>query len=173
MSTDSNNYTSEEKAKIALEAASASEGELNEIADRHNVTVAELRQWIEESGAEDVTSPDADEDDSVTLEVSGNFANDFDYGATFDNLDYKTLFYWSIFGTSIIVLFVVAIFFIFVYTFQGMDRETSERSLYYDINELQEQEHMRLNSFGVVDLEEGIYHIPIDSAISQIAEDSE
>jgi len=173
MNTHSNKFTSEEKAKIALEAASASEEELNEIAERHKVTVEEIKRWVEETGAADVTAPDADEEVSVTLEVSGNFANDFDYGATFDNLDYKTLFYWSTFGTVIIGLFVVAIFFIFVYTFQGMDRETSERSLYYNINELQERDHMRLNSFGVVDLEEGIYHIPIDSAISQIAEDSE
>lgn len=173
MNTHSNKFTSEEKAKIALEAASASDEELNEIAERHNVTVAEIRQWVDETGADDVTAPDADEDDSITLDASGEFADDFDYGATFDNLDYRTLFYWSIFGTTIIGLFVVAIFFIFVYTFQGMDRETSERSQYYNINELQEQDHTRLNSFGVVDLEEGIYHIPIDSAISQIAEDSE
>jgi len=173
MNSHSNKFTSEEKAKIALEAASATEEELNEIAERHNVTVAEIKRWVEETGAADVTAPDADEDDKVSLVVSNEFGDDFDYGATFDNLDYKTLFYWSIFGTSIIGLFVVAIFFIFVYTFQGMDRDASERSLYYNINELQEQDHIRLNSFGVVDLEEGIYHIPIDSAISQIAEDSE
>lgn len=173
MSANPKNYTSEEKAKIALEASSANEKELREIAESHDISVDELKRWIHETGVSDVTSPDADEDDKISLVASSDFADDFDYGATFDNLDYKTLFFWSAFGTSIIGLFVVAIFFIFVYTFQGMEQQSSERSLYYDVHEKNEQEQLQLNSFGVVDLEEGIYRIPIDSAISQIAEDSE
>lgn len=173
MSTNPEKYTSEKKAKIALEASSANEEELREIAERHDVSVDELKRWIHETGVSDVTAPDADEEDKISLIASDDFANDFDYGATFDNLDYKTLFFWSAFGTTIIGLFVVAIFFIFVFTFQGMEQQSAERSLYYDIHQLQDQEQIQLHSFGVVDLEEGIYRIPIDSAISQIAEDSD
>ncbi|CAN5419687.1 hypothetical protein BH23BAC3_BH23BAC3_17690 [soil metagenome] len=173
MSTNPKKYTSEEKAKIALAASSANEEELREIAEKNEVSVDELKRWVHETGVSDVTSPDADEEDKISLIASNEFANDFDYGATFDNLDYKTLFFWSAFGTTIIGLFVVAIFFIFVYTFQGIEQQSAERSLYYDIHQQHEQDQLQLNSFGVVDLEEGIYRIPIDSAISQLAEDSD
>lgn len=173
MSNDPEKYTTEEKAKIAFEASSADEEQMKELAEQHNITVDTLKRWVDETGVSDVTAPDADEDDTVSLIASKEFADDFDYGATFDNLDYKTLFFWSTFGTAVIGLFVVAIFFIFVFTFQGAGQQTAERSQYYDINELQENDQIILNSFGVVDIEEGIYRIPIDSAITQIAEDSE
>jgi len=173
MSNKPKNYTSEEKAKIALAATSANEEELRELAEKHEVSVDEIKRWIHETGVSDVTSPDADEEDKISLIASDDFADDFDYGATFDNLDYRTLFFWSVFGTSIIVLFVVAIFFIFVYTYHGMEQQAAERSHFYDIEQMHDQDQLKLNSFGVVDLEEGIYRIPIDSAISQIAEDSD
>lgn len=173
MSNDPKKYTTEKKAKIAFEASSVDEEQMKEIAEKHNVTIDTLYKWIDETGVSDVTAPDADENDTVSFIASKDFADDFDYGATFDNLDYKTLFFWSAFGTTIIGLFVVAIFLVFVYTFQGIGQQSSERSSYYNINELRENEQIRLNSFGVVDIDEGIYRIPIDSAITQISEDSE
>lgn len=173
MSNEPQKFTSEEKAKIAFEASSANEEEIKKIADKYDVTANDIKRWIDETGVSKITAPGADEDAAVSLIATDKFADDFDYGATFDNLDYKTLFFWSTFGTAIIGLFVVSIFLIFVYTFQGIERQQAERSLYYGIDQLQANEQVRLNSFGVVDLEEGIYRIPIDSAITQLAEDSD
>ena len=45
--------------------------------------------------------------------------------------------------------------------------------MYYDIDELETSSTEQLNSFGVVNPDEGIYRIPIDSAITKIAEESE
>lgn len=170
MSNESKKYTLEEKTKIALEASS---GSVEDTAEKYGIKAEVIREWIDETGVGDIMSPEAGEDDKVSLIVSDKFASDFDYGATYDNLNYKTLFYWSTFGTTIIVLFVLAIFFVFVYTFQGFEQDTSDRSQYFDINELQRIEQTRLNSFGVIDPEEGVYHIPIDSAITRLAQDTE
>ncbi len=45
----------------------------------------------------------------------------------------------------------------------------SEQSQFYEIDEMKFNDQETLNSFGVVDPEAGIYRIPIDSAITQIA----
>jgi hypothetical protein len=59
------------------------------------------------------------------------------------------------------------------YTFNNVGQKSADESVYYDIKQLNETSIQQLNSFGVVDMEEGIYSIPIDSAITKIAQESE
>lgn len=173
MSNKSKKFTLEEKTKIALQASAGDKGTIANLAEKHGVTVKQIEDWIHETGVSNVTTPELDDEESVSVLATDEFANDFEYGATPDNLNYKTLFFWSAFGTGVIVLFIVAIFFVYDFTFQGVGQQSADRSLYYDIERLHERDRERLNSFGVVDLEEGIYRMPIDSAISKIVEDSE
>lgn len=174
MSNESKKYSLEEKTKIALEAVSGKEGTIEEIAEKYNVSSDDIQKWIDETGVKNPKTAEEIEDEfSVTLDSTEEFAQNAEYGVTPDKLNYGRLTFWSVFGTLVILLFIVAIMFTYEYTFQGSERQASEQSQFYDINELQERERMKLSSFGVVDLEEGVYRIPIDSAISRIARDSD
>lgn len=173
MSKNSKDLTKEEKTKIALEAAGGDQGVLNNLAVKYDVSVDDIKKWMRESGISDVEQTDAEDRESLTLDVTDEFAKDYEFGATPDNLNYTRLTFWSAFGTVVIILFVVAIYYAYDYTDQSSSQQTADRSLYYEFSQLQESNQQRLNSFGVVDLEEGIYHIPIDSAISRIAEDTD
>lgn len=173
MSNDSKNFTPDEKARIAREAASGDPGKKINLAEKHNVTVEEIESWMRETGVGDVSTEKIDDQESVSVSATEEFANDYEYGATPDNLNYNRLFFWSIFGTAVILIFIIAIFNVYEFTFQGIGQQTAESSQFYDINELRENDRERLNSFGVVDLEEGIYRIPIDSAIANMAEESQ
>ncbi|MFO7847948.1 MAG: hypothetical protein R6V27_15385 [Balneolaceae bacterium] len=173
MSNDSKNFTLEEKTKIALEASSGDQGKIINLAEKHGVTVEEIEKWMRETGVKNVTSPEVDDEESVNIVATDQFASDYDFGATPDTLNYNRLFFWTIFGTSIILLFIVSIFYVYDYTFQGVGQQNSDSSQYYEIETLQENDRERLNSFGIVDLEEGVYRIPIDSAITRMVEESE
>ena len=59
--------------------------------------------------------------------------------------------------------------FIHDYTESSATQLRSEESQFYDIDDLKQNDEETLNSFGVVDPEASIYRIPIDSAITQIA----
>jgi hypothetical protein len=173
MSNDSKNFTLEEKTKIALEAASGDRGKMINLAEKHGVTVEKIEEWIRETGVSNVTTTDADDEESLSIVATEDFAKDYEFGATPDNLNYSRLFFWSIFGTVVILLFIVAVFNVYDYTYDGVNQQNAETSLYYDIDQLEASSKEQLNSFGVVNPEEGIYSIPIDSAITRIAQESE
>lgn len=173
MSNDSKNFTLEEKTKIALKAASGDRGKMINLAEKHGVTVEIIEEWIRETGVTNVTSTDADDQESVSIIATDQFAKDYNFGATPDNLNYSRLLFWSIFGTAVILLFIIAVFNVYDYTYDGVQQRNAEQSLYYDVDQLEASSTEQLNSFGVVNMEEGIYRIPIDSAITKIAEESE
>jgi hypothetical protein len=173
MSNDSKKFTLEEKTKIALEASSGDRGKMINLAEKHDVSVEEIEEWMRETGVTNVTSADTDDEESMSVIATEKFASDYDFGATPDNLNYKRLFFWSIFGTAVILLFIVAIFNLYEFTFNSVGQQNSKQSVYYDIEQLDESSTQQLNSFGIVDMEEGIYRIPIDSAITKIAQESE
>lgn len=173
MSNNSKKFTLDEKTKIALEAAAGDRGKIINLAEKHDVKVEEIEEWMRQTGVSNVTSKDVNDEESVSIFATPEFAADYEFGATPDKLNYRRLVFWSTFGSVVILLFIVAIFYVYQFTFQGVGQQSSESSQYYDINQLREDDQERLNSFGVVDLEEGIYRIPVDSAISRIVEDSE
>jgi len=173
MSDDSKKFTLDEKTKIALKAASGDKGTLKNLALKHNVSEEEIKKWMHETGVVNVSSPEVEDEESVSVLATEEFANEYEFGASPDKLNYNTLFFWSAFGTTVIVLFIVAIFFVYEYTFQGVGQQSAERSQFYEIEQKMERDNAHLNSFGVVDLDEGIYRMPIDSAISRIVQDSE
>ncbi len=160
-------FTEEEKAAIAKQAASGGDQDLNELAEEHGITIEQIKLWIRESNAADVDYAE----DEVSLEATDDFEKSVTYGATFDKLNYNRLVFWSAFGTITIVLFIVAIIYMHDYTRTSVSQDRSDQSLFYNIEEIQQRDRVILDSFGVVDPEEGIYRIPIDSAITNIATD--
>ncbi|MFU8811530.1 MAG: transposase [Balneolaceae bacterium] len=168
MSNEKKTFTLDEKTKIALEASS---GSLKDVADQYGVDASTITEWMKETGVSASKPVYDDESDEVTLETTSDFFSSAEAGVTPDNLNYKRLTFWSVFGTVVILFFIVSIIYVYDFTTQGTQQVRSEQSDFYDVNELRERNNARLSSFGVVDLDENIYHIPIDSAISRLAVD--
>lgn len=161
MSDKTGKLSDVEKAQIAEKAKNAGDEVLKKLAEQHGVTENEIREWMHETSAADVK-----DDEEVSLEATDDFVRSVEYGATFDVLNYKRLTFWSLFGTVSVVLFIIGIMFMHEYNRTSALQERSQQSIFYDIDELQQQDRIRLESFGVIDPDEGIYRIPIDSAIT-------
>ena len=99
------------------------------------------------------------------------FQQDVTSGVTDDRLNYKKLFFWSVLGTAAIAIVVTVLINIYEYTIFTATQRAGAASQYYDVQELRDKEQETLGSFGLIDADRGIYHIPIDSAISLIAEE--
>ena len=164
MSDKSGKLSDVEKAQIAEKAKNAGNEVRRKLAEEYGVTEEEIREWEKETSASGVS-----DHEDVTLEASEDFVKSVEYGATFDKLNYPRLVFWSIFGTVTILIFIVAIMYIHDYTRSSSAQDGAQRSQFYNIEELQQKDRARLESFGVVDPDEGIYRIPIDSAITLIA----
>ena len=167
MSKKQNRFTDEEKRSIALEAASGGEDAVERLSEKHGVPEEEIRNWIR---ATDVTEESTViEEEEVSLNATESFVESVGFGANFDRLNYRRLFFWSIFGTLIFLVIVQSLIFIYDYTQSSAVQLRSEQSQFYEIDEMKQNDQDKLNSFGVVDPEAGIYRIPIDSAITLIA----
>lgn len=169
MSKKSNQFTEEEKAAIALKAASGGEEAIKKLADEHNISVAEIRNWIQEKN---ISSTEGDTDE-YSLNVTDDFSKSVEFGATFDKLNYKRLTFWSVFGIAVILIMIVALMALHNYTTSSVSYQVSERSQFFNIEQIERDTQNRLNSFGVVDPEEGIYHVPVDTAISMMVNEFE
>ncbi|MCG2588973.1 transposase [Rhodohalobacter sulfatireducens] len=165
MSKKQKQFTDEEKNSIALKAVSGGDDAIKELSEKHNISEEEIRNWIRETGVK----PVKEKEEEVSLDASENFIASVSYGANFDNLNYKRLVFWTVFGIAVILIFIQSIIFIHDYTTSSSTQLQSEQSRFYNIEEIQQSDQETLNSFGVVDAEAGIYRIPIDSAITDIA----
>ena len=169
MSSDQKKFTEEEKAAIALKAQSGDPDAKQELAEKHGISVEKIEKWIRETGSQSVTEGD----EYVSLEASEKFSESVSYGADPDRLNYPRLIFWSLFGTGIVLFTVLAIMAVYNYTITSAEQSRAAESQFYNISELEARDRATLESFGVVDLEAGIYRIPIDSAMTLIAEEAE
>lgn len=176
----SKQYSSEFKAKVALEAVAQSRSVIQNIAEKHNVSEEEVIAWAsqlnEEAaklfGAETVQTVDTSEVEDVDITTEDEeFSAAVSHGVMSDNLNYGKLIFWSTLGTSLVIIFVIGLVYFSQYSLFEAQKEASSRVTYSDYGALVAEQKQELNSYGVVDLEEGIYRIPIDSAISRIAID--
>lgn len=167
MSKKQKTFTNEEKQKIALEAASGGKEAVKKLSEKHGVSEEEIRKWIRETDVSNVTTGTKEED--VSLDATDEFIESVNYGANFDKLNYRRLIFWSIFGIAVMIIIIQSIMFIHDYTKSSATTLRSEQSQFYDIDEIELNDQQILDSFGVVDPEVGIYRIPVDSAITLIA----
>ena len=110
--------------------------------------------------------------EEVTLETQDSlFAGAVNHGVNDDTIDYGKLFFWSGIGIVTVIVFVVALMYFAQFSFNNALMNASVSSTYMEITKLKADQNEQLNSFGVVDLEDGVYHIPIDEAIKKVAID--
>lgn len=113
------------------------------------------------------------ENEDFNIDVEDEeLARSVDKGVMEDNPNYQRLLFWSILGTTLFVIFVYMLASIYDFNNYLTQKNVSEGSSYYQIEELNEKAEEKLTTFGVVDDEEGIYRIPIDSAITTYIEEN-
>lgn len=109
------------------------------------------------------------------VDVSVNderFRRSVDHGVMDDDLDYKKLFFWTGFIIVMVAVFLVALIELYDYSAYVLNDRREQVAEYTDIQDLNARGEQQLNSFGVVDGEQQVYHIPIDSAIKIMAQDT-
>lgn len=185
MASEDNNYTSEFKAKVALEALAQKKQNLDSVADKYDVPVSKILTWtvqMEKNAAQifTLTEPEDTDDQSSTeeevmeVDVSDeDVAESLSYGVMADRLNYKRLAFWSVLGIILVLIFVQVLVEMYEYNTQISRERISAQSEYYEVNRINREAEETLSTFGVVDLEESIYRIPIDSAINEMAADTE
>lgn len=171
------NHTAEFKAKAALEALTKKNDMFADISAKYGLKSGDLESWVSELqenahtifSASGTHSASSSEIIDVSLESDNNsFITAINYGAEEEGLDISSITKWSLFGIAAVIVFIVALIPFSQYAFNAAVDEANINSTYYDITELEEQAEATLNSYGVVDLEKGIYRIPIDEAINKI-----
>ena len=111
-----------------------------------------------------------DASDNVTIETEDNsFAASVSHGVQEDQLDYKKLYFWSAFLIVTVIVFVVSLMFFAEFSYYNAQQNASVTSTYRQVTTLKADQTEELNSFGIVDAENGVYHIPIDEAINKLA----
>lgn len=186
MSNEEQTYTPAFKQKVAGEAIKQNKEDLDSLSEKYDVPVSLILSWTvklekegssafeAESPVEEVEAePRIADEESVELEVKDSYlADSISKGVMEDKLNYERLIFWSVLGTVLLVIFVYALFEMFQYNTDVTRDRILENSEFYEINQLRTQGEETLSTYGVVDLEEGIYRIPIDSAISDIANEN-
>lgn len=184
MANEEQNYTSEFKVKVASEALEQDKENLDSLSDKYDVPVSTILTWTVEleKGAIDLldtsqepknTESHIADRESVNVEVDDpEVAESISYGVMHDKLNYNRLAFWSILGMILVVIFVKGLMEMYQYNLDVTKDRVSEGSEYYQVNQLKREAEETLSSFGVVDPEEGIYRIPIDSAMNDIASQS-
>lgn len=185
MASQEQQYSAEFKAKVASEALDQNKQNLDQLSDKYDVPVSVILTWatkyekdpkvFEKSGTEGTSAKaESDEDTVVNVEIEDEkVSRSISYGAMADNLDYKKLTFWSVLGIIFVIIFVQLLFEMYEMTTQINLEQLSAESEYHEVTEQTREARERLNSFGVVDIEEGTYRIPIDSVMNDMAVDGE
>lgn len=97
------------------------------------------------------------------------FSSDVEFGATEDRLNYRGLFFWGSIGTVMITIAVVVLINVYDMTLTtAAERANAESNQKTGAAEVEARDAEVLGSFGLIDAEQGVYRVPIDSAIERM-----
>lgn len=176
-------YSSEFKAKVALEVVSENRAVITKVAQKYDVPEEKVKEWtdklyndashiFDDEQAEEFAHGEDFASENVYISTDdARFHHDVDYGATKDDLNYKKIIFWSSFIVGLVIIMAIGLVYFAQFSLFDAQQKVSSISPASTSVELREKQNKKLNSYGVIDLENGIYKIPIDSAISKIAID--
>lgn len=95
------------------------------------------------------------------------------YGAMYDKLNIKNITFWSLLGIGVLLIVVFGVIALFNFNKFQFQETVSIRSEFPDFQRMQVAQNARLHTYGIIDEEAGIYHIPVDSAITLIIHENE
>ncbi|WP_440999516.1 transposase [Fodinibius sp. SL11] len=184
MANEKQNYSADFKKEVAQKALDQSKKNLDKLAEKYEVPVSVILMWatelekggndVFETAEEDDTSSSEESAETVEVEINDDeLADSVEHGVMADKLNYKRLIFWSVVGTILVIVFVRGLIEMYQYNVEVTQDRVSSESEYYQVNQMKQESRQQLDSFGVVDLENGIYRIPIDSAINQMAADED
>jgi len=182
MPSEENKYSPEFKKKVAQEALDNSKKNLDGLSNKYDVPVSVILMWTAEfeKGGEEVfqeeeQSAKAQQASNMEdIEVQGHDNIDaVSHGVMPDNLNYKRLIFWALTGMAIIIIVVQSLMMMFDINKRFLQFNTNEEDeAFYQSVQQKKKAKERINSFGVVDLDEGIYRVPVDSIIDEMAADT-
>ncbi|HKI45387.1 MAG TPA: hypothetical protein VKA08_08670 [Balneolales bacterium] len=107
------------------------------------------------------------QDDKIyEIEVSDDEAEELSYGATKDKVNVKRLSVYAIVVVATILTLDIVAVNLMKYNSFTISNTTSENSQYYLIDSLRTHADHILGTYGIENLQKGIYRIPIDSAMA-------
>ena len=113
-----------------------------------------------------------DAQNDASVETSDHeLSNAITIGVNDDIMDFKKLIFWSGIGVGIVTAVVVVRIFASQMFFEQSKANATATSTYYAIDKLYEDANNHIQSYGVLDAEKGVYHIPIEAAIEKITTD--
>ena len=113
-----------------------------------------------------------DAQNDASVETSDQeLSNAITIGVNDDIMDFKQLIFWSGLGVGIVTAVVVVWIFASQMFFEQSKANATATSTYYAIDKLYEDANNHIQSYGVLDAEKGVYHIPIEAAIEKITTD--
>lgn len=177
-------HSSKFKAKVALEALERDKKNLEPLSDKYDVPVSIILTWAVQlernaeqiyastSAPSDIETPEerSEGDTIVDIEISDpDISESIGFGAMHDDLDYKTLLYWTAMGVVFIVVFAQLIKYMYGQAGGASKNQVNSEATYYQVDQQKEEARNRISNFGVVDLDKGTYRVPIDAIINQMA----
>lgn len=173
-------HSSEFKAKVALDAITQNQAVIEKVAQKYNISEEEVREWTATIYTDAVTlfrddkelaaqqASFVSEDAYITTD-NENFHYDVSYGVTKDDINFNKLIFWSSVIVGLVIVMAIGLVYFAQFSLFDTQQKVSKISPASNAQILEAEQLEELNSFGVVDLENGIYRIPIDSAINKIA----
>ena len=111
---------------------------------------------------------------SQLQEVNDTVLKSIRTGVMDDDPPYRKLFKWVLLSGCLMVILILSINLFFVrYLQKENEQVANESSYYFEVESLYFKQKERLNLFGIVDREQSIFHVPIDSAYKLVIEDYE
>ena len=173
MASEENNYTPEFKKEVAQKALEQSKQNLEKLSEQYTVPVSVILMWateLEKGGPEvfeeepeDRTAEAKESSETVDIEITDEeIASSVSHGVMPDDLNYKRLVFWSVLGLIIVIIFVQSLIEMYQFNRQSAEQRVSAQSgEYYQSVQLKKKAKERISSFGVVNLDDGVYHMQI------------
>ena len=89
-------------------------------------------------------------------------------GVNEDTMDLNKLIFWSGLGVTLVAAIVVVWIFASQMFFEQSKANATATSTYYAVEKLTEDANHHIQSYGVLDAEKGVYHIPVEQAIEKM-----
>lgn len=110
-----------------------------------------------------------DAQNDASVETSDHeLSNAITIGVNDDIMDFKKLIFWSGLGVGIVTAVVVVWIFASQMFFEQSKANATATSTFYAVEKLTEDANHHIQSYGVLDAEKGVYHIPVEQAIEKM-----
>lgn len=174
-------YSSEFKAEVALNALARNKKNLEPLSEQYQVPVSLILTWAVQleqnaAGVYDTTSEPTDieaEPEPVDIKIdSRDMEVSIEQGVMSDDLNYMRLVSWTVIGLIVVAVFIQMLIEMFQINISKSPEQVVGEDAYHAVTHKKREAKIELSSFGVVNEEEGVFRVPIDMVIEQMAENA-